>query len=63
MFGTIGAYMKKHKYIVRVFECTKCHKKMYAAKGSAVKTSKGHIKTMFCPYCNCDQNFIQIDTK
>lgn len=55
--------MKKHKYIIRVFECTQCHKKMYAAKGSAIKTSNGHIKSMFCPYCHCDQDFIQIDTK
>lgn len=62
MFGTVG-YMKKHKYIMRVFECTQCHKKMYAAKGSGIKTSKGHIKMMFCPYCHCDQDFIQIDTK
>ena len=55
--------MKKHKYIMRVFECTECHKKMYAAKRSGIKTSKGHIKMMFCPYCHFDQDFIQIDTK
>lgn len=48
---------------MRVFECTQCHKKMYAAKGSGIKTSKGHIKMMFCPYCHCDQNLIQIDIK
>ena len=55
--------MKKHKYSIRIFQCPECHKKMYAAKGSAIKTSSGHIKTMFCPYCHCDQDFIQIDTK
>lgn len=55
--------MKKHKYIMRVFECTQCHKKMYAAKRSSIKTSKCHIKTMFCPYCHCDQDSIQVDTK
>lgn len=48
---------------MRVFECTQCHKKMYASKGSAIKTSNGHIKTMFCPYCHSDTDFIQIDTK
>lgn len=45
------------------FNALNVKRKMYAAKGSAAKTSKGHIKTMFCPYCHCDQNFIQIDTK
>lgn len=55
--------MRRHKYIMRVFECTQCHKKMYASKGSAIKTSNGHIKTMLCPYCHSDTDFIQIDTK
>lgn len=55
--------MKKHKYSIRIFQCPECQRKMYAAKGSAIKTSKGHIKTMFCPYCHCDQDFIQTDTK
>ena len=62
MFSTLGVY-EKHRYIIRVFECKQCHKKIYAAKGSAIKTSNGHIKSMFCPYCHCDPDFIQIDTK
>lgn len=48
---------------MRVFECTECHKKMYAPKGCAIKTSRGHMKKRFCPYCYCDQDFIQVDTK
>ena len=44
MFGTIGAYMKKHKYIMRVFQCPECRRKMYAAKGSAIKTPKRSYK-------------------
>lgn len=32
-------------------------------KGQLLKLQKGHTKTMFCPYCHCDQDFIQIDTK
>ena len=54
---------KKHNYIMRVFECPECHNKMYAAKGKNRCSASGHMKTMFCPYCHCDQDFIQIDTK
>ena len=54
---------RKHTYVIRVFQCPECQRKMYAAKGSYIKTLKGHVKTMFCPFCHCDRDFIQIDTK
>lgn len=39
LYGERGLDMKKHKYSIRIFQCPECHNKMYAAKGSAVKTS------------------------
>ena len=65
MFGQVedkALIMKKHKYIVRVFECTQCHKNMYAPKRVSKITSNKHVKTMFCPFCHMDTQFIQIDT-
>ena len=54
---------KKHNYSVRVFQCPECNNKMYAPKGRSHCSPRGHIKTMFCPYCKCDRDFIQIDIK
>lgn len=54
---------RKHRYVIRVFQCSECHRKMYAGKGTGIKTSTGHIKTMFCPYCHTYKDFVQIDTK
>lgn len=54
--------MKKNRYTIRIFKCTECGNHLYAAKKLGNRTSIGHVKTMYCPFCDMDTQFIQIDT-
>lgn len=46
--------------MIRRFSCPVCGQKMTACKCHNA-TSNGHVKTMYCPGCKKDQNFIQYD--
>lgn len=53
--------MGNKNYSLRVFECPECHNKLYASKSANKMTSNGHIKTMWCPICKKENDFVQID--
>ena len=51
--------MKKRDVTERRFKCTECNAVMTAYKSSARCTAEGHIKTMYCPWCKADRQFVQ----
>lgn len=53
--------MKKKSFEMRTFYCPECGTKVYAAKTGARMTAQGHVKTMQCPFCLVQQDFIQDD--
>lgn len=44
----------------RTFKCDKCGYVAIAYKKSSRRTSVGHLKNMYCPFCKDTHNFIQI---
>ena len=52
--------MKKRQVTERIFQCPICKYKAVAFKKSNRKTSVGHCKNMWCPFCKEEHNFIQI---
>ena len=52
----------KTKVVMRVFKCPVCGGVLLASKNAGKQTGNGHIKDMFCPYCNDTRKFIQIGT-
>ena len=58
MAGTRGNATRQ----TRVFKCPVCGGVRIATKKDNRRTSNGHIKDMFCPYCNDTRKFIQIGT-
>lgn len=51
--------MKKRDVTERRFKCTECNAIMTAYKSSARRTAERHIKTMYCPWCKADRQFVQ----
>ena len=51
--------MKKRDVTERRFKCTECNTVMTAYKSSARRTVEGHIKTMYCPWCKANRQFVQ----
>ena len=51
----------KRTYQLRHFVCTVCGDKQTASKYKG-HTNNGHIKTMWCPVCNTEQDFVQYDS-
>lgn len=51
--------MRKRDMTERQFKCTECNAIMTAYKSSARRTSEGHIKTMYCPWCKKETDFVQ----
>lgn len=52
--------MKKRSVTPRNFKCDKCGYVTIAFKKSSRRTSVGHLKVMYCPFCKDTHNFIQI---
>lgn len=52
--------MRKTKVTQRWFKCPGCNTIQAAFKNNARKTSEGHIKDMWCPWCKKEQKFVQI---
>ena len=50
----------KSTYTMRVFKCPVCGGVLLAAKKSNKRTKVGHIKDLFCPYCNDVRKFVQV---
>ena len=42
------------------FICTECGNKMYLYRDVNKRRSKGHIKTMYCPFCKNERMFKEI---
>ena len=51
--------MKKRDVTERRFKCTECNAVMTVYKSSARRTTEGHIKTMYCPWCKAGRQFVQ----
>lgn len=51
--------MKKRNVTERRFKCSECGAIMTAYKSSARRTADGHIKTMWCPWCKAEKQFVQ----
>lgn len=47
---------------LRRFRCPICGQEMVAPRLHHGPTHAGHIKTMYCPMCKADRDFIQTDT-
>ena len=52
----------KTQTVMRVFKCPVCGGVILASKKANRKTPDGHVKDMFCPYCNDERKFVQIGT-
>ena len=44
----------------RYFKCPTCGYISIAFKRDSHKTSKGHLKNLWCPHCKDEHNFVQI---
>ena len=40
------------KFTVDILICNECHKSMFVPRKSGHKRAMGHIKDMYCPWCN-----------
>lgn len=52
--------MKKRDITERRFKCCKCGYICIAFKKSNRRTSEGHLKNLYCPFCKTTHNFIQL---
>ena len=52
--------MRKRQFEMRTFRCPKCKGVIKAAKRKNRLTAKGHIKTMWCPWCKEERDFEQV---
>lgn len=51
---------KRTFYQLRYFVCPMCANKQTASKSKG-QTNNGHKKTMWCPVCGKEQEFVQYD--
>lgn len=52
---------RKRRFVtLRRFRCPVCGQEMVASKLHS-PTFKGHIKTMYCPMCKEDRDFVQTE--
>lgn len=52
--------MKKQPMTERWFKCPDCGSVFRAFKSSAKRTSAGHVKDMYCPWCKKEEKMVQI---
>lgn len=52
--------MKKQPMTERWFKCPECGAVFRAFKSSAKRTSAGHVKDLYCPWCKKDRKMVQI---
>ena len=52
--------MKKQNITERRFKCPTCNFVATAYKKSSRRTSKDHLKKMWCPFCKTERNFVQL---
>lgn len=56
--------MKKYaKVVIRYFRCPECSSVTVAPKRSSMQTAIGHIKTMYCPFCKEERDFVMFDSE
>ena len=53
--------MKKKSVTERRFKCPKCGYVATTFKKSSRRSSEGHLKIMWCPFCKDEHNFIQLN--
>ena len=51
----------RQSYQLRRFRCPDCSKEMYAPKRGGKRTTPGHLKRLWCPFCKKIQNMEQIE--
>ena len=51
--------MRARAFGISVLVCPTCGKQMYVPRKHDDKRKIGHVKTMWCPYCQKKQNFIE----
>ena len=44
--------MKKRNYVISYFVCPECGKTFPLPRTKSMKRNKGHIKDLYCVYCN-----------
>jgi transposase-like protein len=52
--------LKKQNITERRFKCPTCNFVATAYKKSSRRTSKDHLKKMWCPFCKTEHNFVQL---
>lgn len=52
--------LRKQSVTERRFKCPTCNFVATAYKKSSRRTSKDHIKTMWCPFCKKEKDFKQL---
>ena len=57
-----GRAVKRGPIIYRTFFCPGCESHIVIPKRLCRATSKGHIKTMYCPFCKDIRDFVQTET-
>lgn len=55
--------MSRIKRSERMFQCPECKNTVTAYKSSNRLTPDGHIKTMYCPFCKEQRDFVQYSYK
>ena len=53
--------MRKQRFMdLSLFICPECGKSIPLMRNHGNHRKKGHIKDLYCPYCNKDQKFKEI---
>lgn len=56
--------MRKRRYsVISNFVCPECKNIIPLPRNHGKQRAKGHIKTLYCPYCKADRNFTEIRRK
>lgn len=53
--------MKKRSYFISRMECQNCGGITTVSRRNNKRRKKHHIKTMYCPFCHTETDFVELD--
>lgn len=53
--------MKRGRYFISRLQCSECNHIMTVPRYHNNKRKRHHIKTMYCPYCQIETDFIELE--
>lgn len=53
--------MKKRSYFISRLQCNQCGNITAIPRRSNRRKARHHVKTMYCPFCQTETDFIELD--